>query len=538
MPSQSAASMDNFITINGNVLSAASSGFSPYLLVFTQNPILPTNTLMSFSSTSEVESYFGLTTNPNDHLGSFVDSSNASYYFSGSANKGYGVPPARLLFYYYPQSNTSAWTRGDAVSSTTGLQTLQSVTAGTLTLTFNGTTYNVTGINLSTAASLTAVATALQTKIQLVSGLATVTVTYDSTTSAFTITYPYDASKANTVNYITGTVAAGDYLAEFLNITQANGAVLSQGIAAQTPDQVFTSALNVTRNFITFTCNFDINSDVTYATVLGLIAANQAVNSGYSYLPIFYDTKGGLTSPVTSPMETAIINAGYGQMSTLPYTISANMKIIVTNPTNIRLAFSVAGMYASVNFNTRNGMLTGNAGTFTGVTPIITNDTDADLIINKFNVNSYFNLQTRANTFEWYQKGQIGGKYLWADTFIGYCWLNDACQVALANLMQSSNSIPYNNLSQIQAVFEPIFQQGLINGVVQNNITIDATIKTNLISQIGYDISSILYNTGYFIVPITASATDIVNRTLSSIKLIYTYGGGVVSTTINLTTVI
>ena len=533
MATQAAASMNTFITINGKVVRSTASGFTPQLLILTQNPILPTGTVQSFTSTAEVEAYFGTSTNANDSNNYYIDSVNAAAYFSGSINKGTGKKPASVLFYYYPASNTPAFTRGSSLNVASNLSSLQAVTAGTLNITFNGTPYVASGINLSSAGSFSAMAAIIQTAVQAVSGLGTATVTYSTINSAFTLKLPY--SGANTITYIADSgTGSTDQLAQKMLITEDTGAIISQGIPAQTPAQVMDAVTNLTQNFATFICNFEISVS-GYATVLGLTAWTEAqINF---YLPIFYDRQGGTTSPITAPMRQALIDGGYGQDSVTPWTLSANVMDMIVNADSIPLPFAVAGVVASYNFDTINGVIQLNATTFTGILPVITNNTDLDLLLNTFGTNSYVNLNTRANNFQWFETGIIGGNYGWIDTLIGYIWLADECQVRIANLMQNSNSIPYNNLSVINATLEPIFKQGLSNGTVQNSIPLSADQKQELIEQAGYDISTILFNIGYYIPIIRPSSTDISTRTLSNVNAWYTYAGGPIYVTINLTTV-
>ena len=533
MATQSAASMSTFITINGKVIQSTASGFTPQLLILTENPILPTGTVEPFTTAAAVSAYFGTTTNPSDSSNYYVDSTNAAAYFSASPSKGAGNTPTSVLFYRYVGSNTAAFTRSAAVYATTSLASLQAVTAGTLNMTWNGTPYEATAINLSADNNLAAMAATIQTAVQLVSGLSAATVTYDTVTNGFTVTFAY--SGANTVGYITASGSGStDQLAQKMLITQATGAVLSQGLAAQTPAQVMTAVTNLTNNFATFVPNFDINIS-GYAIVLGLIAWAQSQT--YFFLPLFYDYLGGGTEPITAPMRQAIIDGGYGQRSVNPWTVSANEMDMIVNPAAITLPFAVAGVVASYNFNTTNGLIQLNATTFTGITPVITNQPDLSLLLNTFGTNSYCNLNTRNNNFQWFETGSIGGNYGWIDTIVGYMWLADQCQVQLATLMQNLPSIPYDNLSQINATLDPIFQQGLSNGVVQKNIPLSPTQQQELISQVGYNFAPIMYNNGYYIPNITASANDIANRTLSNVSAWYTYAGGPVYVTVNLTTV-
>lgn len=536
MPSQSAASMNFFIEINGKVVQSTSSGFIPQLLILTQNPILPTGTVQQFTTASEVSAYFGNTSY--DNSTEYQDALNAGFYFTASTKTQ--KKPSSVLFYRYVASNVGAYTRGSkltAVGANNDLTALKLVTAGTLALIFNGTTYNVTGIDLSAQNSFSAMATALQTAIRLVSGLSTVTVEFDTTTNAFTITFPYDGTKANTVGYIVASsTGATNQLSQRMKITEASGAVLSQGLAAQTPAQVMTAITNLSSNFATYICNFDINSDPTYDIVNALTAWNDVQT--YYYLPIFYDTNGGESSPITNPMQASLIANGWGQDSATPYTFNTTLMYIINTVDTIGLPFAVAGVLASYDFQAVNAIIQLNANGFAGITPIITNNSDLNLLINTFGANSYINLNTRANNFQWFEKGEIGGNYQWADTFVGYVWMADQIQVTLANLQQSLNSIPYNNLSIINSVINPIFVQGLRAGVVQNNIPISATQQQELIQQAGYDFTPILFNQGYYMPQIIPTAQDIATRTLSNINAWYTYAGGPVQITVNVTTVL
>lgn len=536
MPSQTAASMNAIISINGKVVQSVSSGFTPQLLVLTQNPILPTETLKQFINAEEVLTYFGESSYNNN--AEYSDYKNASFYFKGS-NKT-TIPPSSILFYRYVESNTGAFTRGNklsAIGTTNDLTTLKLVTAGTLNLVFNGTTYAITGIDLSGATSFVAMASLIETKIQLVSDLATATVEFDTITNAFTITLPYDALTANTVGFVTNSATgATDQLAQRMKITETTGAVLSQGLPAQTPAQVMDAVTNLSTNFVPFICNFDTNSDVDYSIDIGLTAWTLAYPILFLYMA--YDTKGGATSPITNPKQTALINAGYGQNSVAPYTFNTNIMYFIVNDSTITLPFATAGSLASIQFNAINGMLQLDASSYSGITPVITNNNDLSLLLNTFGANSYINLNTRNNNFQWFEKGNIGGSYAWADTFVGYIWLADQIQVTIAGLKQSLNSIPYNNLSILNAVIDPIFKQALTNGVAQNNIPLDATEKQQLILQAGYDFTSILYNEGYYLPQIVPTAQDITNRTLSNIKAWYTYAGGPVTISVSVTTVI
>jgi hypothetical protein len=529
MASQNAVSMNAYVKVQGKVVQSVSSGFIPQLLILTKNTLVPTQTALSFSNSQAVYSFFG-----NSFFGSqkYSDYTNATAYFNAS-NKG-TKKPSSVLFYRYSDTDIGAFTRGVSLSATgrnSDLSTLKIITSGALTLSFNGSTYTVDDIDLSDDNSFSAMASTIQTAIRAVAGLSTVTCTFDTYSNAFTLAYPYDEDFANTIDYV-----LNDHLLAYaMKITQINGAILSQGLAAQTPEEIMTSLTNNTQNFLTYICNFDINSDSTYTDVLGLIRWNNAQT--YLYLPIFYDTIGGTTSPITNPMQTAIIGDGWGQNSVAPYTFNTALMYIINNNTTVPLPFAVAGTLASYDYNAPNGIILLSATSYSGITPIITKDSDNDLLVNVFGANSYINLNTRANNFQWFEKGNIGGDYGWADTFAGYVWLADQIQVTLATILSTLNSIPYNNLSIINAVIEPIFNKAVKNGVVQTSIPLTDVQKQALIQQAGYDFTSILYLNGFYMPLVKATPEEQGERKLSNINAWYSYAGGPVNIEVNVTTV-
>lgn len=535
MPSQSSAPMNFFININGKVVRTQSSGFVPQLVVLTKNSILPTNTPISFNSASAVFNYFGNSYNT-DVV--YTDYNNAVFYFNGTSKTQ--MKPSSILFYRYIDEHVDAYTRGTSLSLTSDFADLLLVTAGTLNVTFNGTVYSATGIDLHLANSFNAMATIIQTQLRATALGVNVSCKWDSITKAFTISNAFNSSNANTVGYITNSgTGSTDKLAQKMKITQSIGAILSQGSDVLTPAQNMDNLVNLTNNFATIICNFDINSDNTYATILGLTAWNNSQK--YLYLLMCYDTQNNKilpTSPIIDPMQTALINAGWGQSSVPPYTFNTQIMYIICSKDTIGLPFAVSGVLASINFSVNNGMIALNACTFAGISPIITNENDLNTLVNIYGANSYCNLNTRNNNYKWFETGVIGGNYGYADTIIGYMWLADQIQVTLANTMQSLKSIPYNQLSIINAVIEPIFVQGLYNGCIQNNIPLSNPQKQELIQQAGYDFTPILYNKGYYFPQVTASPEDISTRTLSNVNAWYTFAGSPIKINVNLTTVL
>ncbi|MHB1952470.1 MAG: DUF3383 family protein, partial [Sulfobacillus sp.] len=186
------------------VLTPGGSGLIMSGLVLTENLLMPTGSVLSFASASDVSNFFGPASE---------EFAYASIYFAGFVN-GTQLPSA-IKFAPYNAAARAAWLQSGSLANVP-LATLQGYT-GTLTVTFAGTALTSASIVL-TGDTQSQMATAIQAAFTS----PPFTVTWDAVQSAFIFTSTATGA-TETVTYATGTLAADLYL------TQATGATLSQG---------------------------------------------------------------------------------------------------------------------------------------------------------------------------------------------------------------------------------------------------------------------------------------------------------------------
>ena len=123
-----------------SVLSANGQAVDLNGLFLTQSTYAPFGTILEFSDTAAVQSYFGATS---------TEATLAAVYFDGYST---GTQlPGTLLITNYPESATAGWLRGGSLASVT-LGQLQAFT-GNLSLTVAGVVETSGTINLTGATS-------------------------------------------------------------------------------------------------------------------------------------------------------------------------------------------------------------------------------------------------------------------------------------------------------------------------------------------------------------------------------------------------
>jgi len=498
----------SLVTVNPGVLSAGGNPLNFNGVILTENVTLPTGAPTSFPSADSVAAYFGATS---------IEAKMAAVYFSGYIN-GTRLPLA-LMFARYPATALAAFINGGPAPT---LATAKLATAGQFHIVMDSTPVTVTAIDLSSAASLAAVALDVQTALRAAlvtasyAAAASVTVTYNSTIGCFVITSgTTGASSAITYASITG--AGANDLATVLGLTAITGATLSQGANVDDPTTFMNALILSTQNWVSFGTTF-----LPSATDMEAFSSWTNAQDG-RYLYVAWDndaTAAGSPGAFTGfgkwlynnqPSGTAAVWAGAG-------TVNGPL-----------LAAFVMGVTASINFNQEKGRISyafkGNAN----LTPEVTDLTTANnLIANGYSF--YGDYATANQQFLFFNNGQLSGDYLWIDPYVDAIWLNNALQLALMTLFSNVNALPYNTqgYTMIETVVQGIIQQALFNGVIVPGVTLSAGQIAIANSQAGTDISSQLQNQGYFfqVVPVT-DPTVRAARQSPVCNLWYTDGGSI-----------
>ncbi len=496
-------SIDKIINIKSTAVSGGGNGFNLAGMILDNNPILPFNTIKTFTSPDAVSDYFGA---------SSLEYQYAQFYFATYTTNI--NTPAFIKYSYFVTSAIGAWIRGGALNTTTNLTTLQAITSGSLHVIFGGITYVASGIDLSGDTSFSQMAATIETALQL--ELATLTVTWDSVTSAFTI---FNSVTGGTVAYPTDTP-----LSEAMLLLAANGAVLSQGSGALTPSQNMNNIKNQDTNWFNFTTLFSIYSEGGYITALALIAwlASQTLQFVYT----FWSLEAVLTTSNPSGFSAALIANGYASIK-----LDANgiPKVVPNVPIslqygNLDLAQAIQGTGASIDYTALNGTISFNAKAFAGIVPLVDSDDKFDnLVANGFNF--YTKFSARGDEFDFSELGTVGGDFLWLDNLYNDAWQNNAQVIALANLQAALPKLPANDTGAgfVNAELVAVAIKAIANGTIGIGNTFSNTVIARLKTLAGFDISNILTDSGYYI----QITVDRLNRTINY-KYFYTASGAIV----------
>lgn len=532
------------VSITPNVISAGGNALEMIGLALDNGTRVPIGQVLSFPSQLAVAQYFGAAS---------VQASAATEYFSGFDNSN--VKPGAMLFAQYNQAAVAAYTRGGSVAALT-LAQLQAIN-GSLTANVDGyprpATVNLasassfsaaagliqtalngaapqeaafTGSIAGTVLTVTVVASGTLSANQTINGsgvaantqitgqltgvaggtgtyqlsggtqaiaseamtaLATpVVVSYDSVSSAFVITSGVTGTPS-AVAYCSGPIAAS------LALTQATGAVLSQGAVAATPTPFMNGIIQFTQNWVTFFTLFDPDNGSGNAQKLLFSQWVNAQNNRYAY--VAWDTD-------ITPTESTDAATSLGQLlkaGNLSGTVLIWVPTPAVNPTAAEAAFA-CGYVASIDFTETNGRATAAFKSQSGLNPSVTSQTvAANLQANGYN---YYGVwATAAQSFIFLYPGSISGPFQWFDSYVNEVWLNNAMQLALVELLTQVKSIPYNpaGYALIEAALMDPINAALNFGAIRPNVPLSAVQAAEVNNAAGAKIDDVLGNVGWYL---------------------------------------
>ena len=463
--------------INAGVPDLAMSG-----LLLTKNAlcIYPD---MSFSSATAVGAYFGYDSD---------EYKAALKYFMGYDNAF--KRPDTLKFARRIDVDVAGELIGGSAAK---LSDLKAITAGSFSIDVDGTTVNVTGLDLSSVTTQSDVATALQEKIT------GTTVTYNSNLNAF-IVVSTTTGENSSVSVATGTNA------DELGLSSATGAVAQAGMVAMSEDANMAAIARADGNWVSFTTLYSADDDEIIA--LAEWTNNQKVE--YAYFP-YTDSQGNTVPSNQNNLPNVLKNADY-EGTVLLFGI-------------VDHAVAAMSIWASVDWNRYNGLPTMAFRSQNGLAASVTDETIAENLLS-MNVNYYGRYASRVEDFTFFYNGKlVGGDFGFIDAYIGNIWLRNALQNAILNGLQQVARTPYTDAgyNQIRAwCLDPI-NRGLNNGVIQAGLNLSEAQKAQLYNEIGQDVSEQIYTDGYFLLVEDPGAQARVERETPVCGLWYTYGGAV-----------
>ena len=460
--------ISTLVSVSPGVIAAGGDGLDLLGLVLTNNPRVPIGTVLSIANggggapNSNVSAYFGPAA---------AETTDAGYYFAGF--DGSTLKPAAILFAQYNTTAVSAYLRGASMAGVP-LATIQAA-SGAIAITVNGATQNATVV-LSGATSPSNAASIIQ------AALTGVAVAFDSVSNAFTITTTTTGAAA-TISFASGAVATA------LLLSQATGAVTSQGAAANTPAAMMNGVINQTTNFATFKV-----LSVSDADAQAFALWNSQQNNRYLY--VLASSEVAMTAtPDTTSAAGLITTAGYG--GALPYY----------NGPSTGGGAAVQGIVASLDFNQNNGRQTlayrSQSGLVAGVSD---GATAAALMNNRYN---FYGLYAgNNNSFTFFQSGAITGPFKWMDTYVQQIKFNADLQASVVLLLMSVGSIPYNPTgdAMIESAFADDIQTALGYGTIRENVVLSSLQASEVNNAAGLAIDGVLSTRGWYVQVGVASA--------------------------------
>lgn len=554
-----------FVSVNPGVIGSGGNPLSLNGVILTQNLLLSTAKVQSFSSAAAVSNFFGPAS---------AEYTAAQTYFLGYDNST--VKPGTLYFAPYNLAARSAWLQSGSLAGMT-LAQLQALN-GMLVITVDGTTYESNTINLSAASSFSAAATtitsafsphltctwnSINSTFQFSStttgtsstigyaegteGTATTcTTTGTNLTIGGTVTGSFNVGDIvegtdttntipqNTVivsqtsgtpggagvyvishaatpgNLTSCTVSGFDYngaLAVGLAITPATGAILSQGAALDTPATAMANVILNTQNWVDFTTMWE----PTLANKELFAVWTNAQNQRYAY--IAWDTD-----------AQAVVNGSTTCFGAVCKALAYDGVVPVYN--TLALAVFVLGAVASINNAQENGRITAAYKSQSGFAPTVTDQqTLTNLIANGYS--AYATVATANTGFSYFYNGQLSGKWKWLDTFVDQVYLNSQFQLALLTLLTQVDSIPYNQpgYDLISAAMADPIAAAINFGAIRQGVTLSALQVAEVNSAAGKNVAPIIFQQGYYLQVLDPGAQVRGNRGTPVINFWYADGG-------------
>jgi hypothetical protein len=432
--------ISNYVDVTSGV-GAASQVATRNLggMIITGNPLCPTGGIKTFTSAADVGTYFGT---------SSEEYKRAVFYF-GWVSKNV-TSPQQLSFYFW-NNNAATHSLIFGAPPIDALAAFNAISAGQLTLTMGGSTHTLTGIDLSGAGSLAAVASDVQAAIRAYSAGGTewtgATVTYDSTSGAFDLVS--GSTGADTVGVA---AAVSNDLAGPLGWLSPN-TVLSNGTAAQTVTAMLTALVGQSNDFGSFLFTTGLALNLT--TVEAAAAWNNSLTPNVQFI---------YTVQVT-PTNASTWQAGLRQTGGVTLTLASPGAAASTEYPEMCPMM----ILAATDYNATNSVQNYEFQQF-NLTPSVTTDADYNTYTG-LNINFYGVTQTAGRQIAFYQQGVMFGLAtdpLDQNTYANEIWFKDALTASLMNLLLALSQVPANNTgrAQVLSTIQSVINVALNNGTI------------------------------------------------------------------------
>lgn len=416
--------------------------------VFTSNYLVPVNTVVEFgggatTALASIGDYFGATS---------AEYAFASKYFDFTTKAN--TQPQKISFARYLSADADPMLIG---ARNPKLSALQAITNGTLAITIGEDSLSLTGINLSSATSLSEVADEITSLITSYDA----SCAYDATNGRFYIT------ALGALSYATGTVA------DALGFVEGVG-ILSEGGEATTPADTVNASSELSNNFFSF-CFLDT---LTTDAITAVASWTDAQNVKYMY------------SVGVTESNAATIQAAVKDFDGVALTLDVNGE---------HAEFMPMCAFAAVDYTKPNSTMDVFYKQFKGVTPSVTTNAKR-FIYDPLHINYYGTTQQAGQAVSFYQDGVLQGGIPSMTVYANEAWLKDSFVTNVLNLRMGLDSLPANTTGKalvLSSLMDTV-NLALSNGVVLAGKELTATQKAYITTITGDEDGWIaVQNSGY-----------------------------------------
>jgi hypothetical protein len=461
--------------------------------LFTVNPLLPTKSFIEFDDADSVGLYFGYTS---------AEYLRALFYF-GWVSK-LTTRPNKISFARWADADTAP--RAYGVPVTQQLSDWTGVTDGGLILTLGADTNAIGPLDFSAAVDLAGVATIIQTAVRAETGAmwTAAAVTYDPIRGSFNFV---GGVTGNAVIVVEPPATGTDITVEgFLG--WGAGAILSDGVVAETPTQAISESADASTNFGSFTFIAPLTLDEV--TTLG--AWTHAQNNRFMFsVPVEYVDAEDYADALSgfSGVGLTLVGVANEYPELAPMMIMAASDF--TRPNS-------AQNYMYQIFN---------------LTPSVTTDARANEL-DPLRVNYYGETQTAGQKIRFYQRGTLQGgpqDAIDMNVFANEVWLKDYLGALLMELLLNLPALSADEQGRgyVLTTIQVGVDQALDNGVILIGKTLTNTQRVFITNITGEkDAWQQVQTIGYWLnVAITSEVVDDRTEYTATYILVYSKGDAI-----------
>ena len=414
-------------SVNLSPVAAARRGFGTLLVCGDSDVIDVVERIRSYTTLEAVATDFGT---------SAAEYKAAVLYFAQSPR------PTTLMIGRWARNATPAILRGGALNSVEqNIATWNAITNGGFNITIGGVAKNVTGLNFSGAATLTAVAALIQ------AGISGSAATVEWNGSQFVIESTATGASA-TITY--ATAGSGTDISATLKLTSGTASTAPiAGLAAETALQC--TAVMADKSAVWYGLTFAASTQPDTQSHLDVAAYIEGVDLDRMYF---------ITTQDAGVMDSADTSNIAVDLEALAY----KRTFLLYSGSNAYAAVSACAREFAVNFNANRSTITLMYKTMPGVVAEVITESQAQTL--KARKCSVFVEYVNDTAIIQYA-AMASGHFI--DEIHGLAWLKDAVQNAVYNLLyQSKTKIPQTDAgqNQIVGVISGVMREALNNGLI------------------------------------------------------------------------